>query len=57
VHNFDAGGLLPPGNPGGKVPPVCVAVTGVKNGKFVRIDPTGKGFMCKGTFFPVKLSS
>ena len=48
VNNFSANGLLPNQNPGGKVPPVCVAVTGVQNGQFVRLDPATKGFECNG---------
>src|ERR1700761_3131433 len=56
VNNFTADGLLPPGNPGGKVPPHCVVVAGVKNGQFVRVNPASKGFDCDGTFVPYKAS-
>ena len=45
ITSFDANGLLPTENPGGRVPSNCVAVVGVDNGKFVRLDPA-MGFDC-----------
>jgi hypothetical protein len=35
---------------------VCDVIAQAKNGKFVRVEPTGTGFECKGTIVgqPVK---
>ena len=56
ITSFDAGGMIGPTNPGGKVPGVCDVIAGVKNGGFVRLAPT-TGFECKGTFVPLAASS
>ena len=51
VTTFDAGGMIGPTNPGGKVPGVCDVIAGVKNGAFVRVTPAS-GYVCNGTFVP-----
>jgi len=56
ITSFDAGGMIGPTNPGGKVPGVCDVIAGVKNGAFVREAPAS-GFECKGTFVPYTASS
>lgn len=58
MHDYDAGGLLPPGtNIGEKTPSNCLVGMQVQNGKFVRVSPTEKGtFDCDGNKPPVKLT-
>jgi len=58
MHDYDAGGLLPPGtNIGAKAPSSCLVGMQVQNGKFVRVSPTEKGkFDCDGNKPPVKLT-
>lgn len=55
VNNFNADGLLPTSDPGVKIPPHCVVMATVKDGKFVREDPKTTGFECNGVFHSVKL--
>lgn len=52
TKSFSADGLLPPGNVGEKIPNNCVVMTGVRDGKFVRLDPAKTGFLCNGSFVP-----
>jgi ABC-type branched-subunit amino acid transport system substrate-binding protein len=57
ITSFDAGGMVGPTNPGGKVPGVCEVIAGVKDGAFVRIDPPSSGFECNGAFVAYKAGS
>ncbi|MGA8682466.1 MAG: ABC transporter substrate-binding protein [Acidimicrobiales bacterium] len=49
ITNFDAGGLIAPDNPAGKVPPNCFIVAKVVNGQWQRVSPS-TGFTCSGTY-------
>ena len=49
ITTFDAGGLIAPDNPAGKVPPDCFVVAKVANGHWERVSPS-TGFMCAGTY-------
>jgi hypothetical protein len=51
VTHFDAGGLLAPANPARKLPSSCTVLLHVSGGKFVRIQPSGTGFDCSGSYF------
>ena len=57
VDSFDADGLITQTDPGNKVPPVCNLIAGVRDAKFLRIDPPTTGFECNGTFHPYSASS
>jgi ABC-type branched-subunit amino acid transport system substrate-binding protein len=57
VTTFDAGGLIGPTNPGGKVPGVCAVIAGVANGAYIRVKPATSGFTCDGTFVPYTATS
>jgi hypothetical protein len=49
VHDFDAGGLIPPTDIGGRKGGSCFVLMQVKSGKFVRVQPTKPGtFDCSG---------
>jgi ABC-type branched-subunit amino acid transport system substrate-binding protein len=50
IHDFSAGGLLPPANPGGKQGSTCMVIAGISAGKFLRLDPPTKGFECDGVY-------
>jgi hypothetical protein len=43
VHDFTGGGFLVPTDVAGKTPSKCIAIVQVKNGAWVRVDPTKKG--------------
>jgi hypothetical protein len=43
MHNFDAGGMVPPIDVGRQIGSTCVVGMQVTNGKFVRIDPIQPG--------------
>jgi hypothetical protein len=50
IHDFDAGGLIPKTDIGGKKGSSCFIMMQVQNGKFVRLDPTQPGtFDCSGS--------
>lgn len=51
ITSFDASGLLAPDNPAAKKSSNCYVMAGIKNGQFVREDPTGRGFACNSTYF------
>ncbi len=55
VTSFDAGGLISPSNPAKDQPSVCMDIAGIRNGKWVRLDPSS-GFECDGSFFAVNPS-
>ena len=55
VHNFTAGGLVAPTDPGNRIGTHCVLVAGVTNGQWVRVHPS-TGYDCSGVFHPVPLS-
>jgi ABC-type branched-subunit amino acid transport system substrate-binding protein len=46
LHHWDGGGTGPAVDPAGRLPTDCYMYTTVKNGKFVRLWPTGGGFAC-----------
>ena len=49
TKQFDAGGFIPPTDVGAKTGSVCYVMMQVKNGKFVRVNPTKPGtFDCTG---------
>ena len=54
VHDFNAGGLVAPTDPGNRVGSHCVLVAGVTNGHWVRVHPA-TGYDCNGVFHPVPL--
>ena len=51
VDNFDANGLIAPAGPGTKRQPTCNLFMQVKGGKFTRLEPRGRGFVCGGSIF------
>jgi Periplasmic binding protein len=56
THDFDAGGMAPKTDIGGKKGSPCVVGLQVKNGKFVRVDPVDKGkFDCSGKPYSITL--
>jgi hypothetical protein len=49
THDFDAGGMAPPTDIGGKKSQPCLVGLQVRNGEFVRVTPEEKGeFNCTG---------
>jgi ABC-type branched-subunit amino acid transport system substrate-binding protein len=48
IDQFDANGLVAPAGPASKRQPVCDLFMQVKAGRFVRVDPPGKGYICDG---------
>jgi hypothetical protein len=57
LHDFEAGGLMPPTDVGGKKISPCLVGMQVQNGKFVRVSPTEKGkFNCGEGKPPVVLT-
>jgi ABC-type branched-subunit amino acid transport system substrate-binding protein len=46
VTTFDAGGLLAPANPAGKLSSTCWILTRITNQKFERLNPAGSGYAC-----------
>lgn len=47
ITNFDASGLIVPGNPAANIPTQCFLLAQVKNGSIVRVPPTPKSsFYC-----------
>lgn len=51
IIKFDAKGLLAEASPTGRQPATCWTVGQIKGGKFVRLEPTDKGFSCAGAEF------
>ena len=51
IDNFDANGLLAPSGPASKRQATCDMFMQVKGGKFVRLEPAGRGFLCGGSIF------
>jgi hypothetical protein len=48
MHNFDAGGMVPPADIGRRIGSTCLVGMQVENGKFVRVDPIQPGtFECE----------
>jgi ABC-type branched-subunit amino acid transport system substrate-binding protein len=57
LHDFDAGGMTPQLDIGGRKGSVCLVGMQVQNGKFVRVSPTEPGkFDCGGDKPPVTLT-
>jgi len=58
IHDFDAGGMAPPGTDiGGKILSTCLVGMQVPNGKFVRVDPVKPGtFDCDKNKPPLTFS-
>ena len=50
VDQFDANGLLAPGGPASKTPPICYIMVQVHDGKFQRLDDPPAGYRCDGTY-------
>jgi ABC-type branched-subunit amino acid transport system substrate-binding protein len=58
ITNFDSQGLIAPTDPGQKMGTHCVVMANVRNGQWVRVDPTTPGkFDCSGTYYPIPLSA
>jgi ABC-type branched-subunit amino acid transport system substrate-binding protein len=55
IHNFDAQGLQAPSDPGNKMGTHCIVIAGIKNGQWVRINPSS-GLDCNGVYHNVPLS-
>jgi branched-chain amino acid transport system substrate-binding protein len=51
IDRFDANGMMAESGPASKRQPTCDMFMRVQAGKFVRLDPPGKGFICGGTIF------
>ena len=51
IDKFDGNGMLAESGPASKRQPVCNMFMRVQGGKFVRVDPPGKGFICEGSIF------
>jgi len=52
IHEFDAGGLIAPSDPGAGKPATCWMLAQVRGGRFVRVLPPDKGFVCEpGGYF------
>ena len=51
LDDFDANGLLANAGPASKRQPTCNLFMQVKGGKFTRVEPAGKGFLCEGEIF------
>jgi ABC-type branched-subunit amino acid transport system substrate-binding protein len=51
IDNFDSNGLLAQGGPASKRQPTCNMFLRIQGGKFVRVDPAGKGYLCEGGIF------
>lgn len=49
--SFDAGGMIAESNPGDQKPSTCWMVGQIKGGKYVRLEPSDKGFSCEGAEF------
>jgi ABC-type branched-subunit amino acid transport system substrate-binding protein len=49
IHNFDSNGFVAPADVGNKVPPACYMILKVQDGKFVRVTPADKGYLCSPT--------
>jgi ABC-type branched-subunit amino acid transport system substrate-binding protein len=56
ITSYNAGGLVGQNDPGQKQGTHCVVIANVQNGQWVRVDPTGTGFDCSGTYHSVSLS-
>ena len=57
LHEFDANGMMPKTDIGGKVPSTCYVGMQVQNGKFVRVSPTQPGtFDCDDNKPPITVS-
>jgi branched-chain amino acid transport system substrate-binding protein len=52
IHDFDANGLIPPGDVGGRTATNCYVIVKVQGGKFVRDHPS-TGYDCNGGYFRV----
>ncbi len=46
ITTFDDNGMIAASDPAGKKPATCWAIITIKNGKYVRVSPTDKGFTC-----------
>ena len=56
MGTFNANGLTPGSDPGKRIGPHCLIISGIQNGQFVRLDPPTSGFECNGTYLNVPLS-
>ena len=55
INTFNADGLIAPTNPGQKEGSHCLVMANVRNGAWVRVDPSS-GFNCNGTYHNIPLS-
>jgi ABC-type branched-subunit amino acid transport system substrate-binding protein len=55
ITSFDSDGLIGQTNPGDKEGSHCVVMAAVRNGGWVRVDPSS-GFNCNGTYHNLTLS-
>jgi ABC-type branched-subunit amino acid transport system substrate-binding protein len=51
IDQFDANGLVAPAGPASKRQPSCSMYLRIQGGRFVRVAPQGKGFICEGSIF------
>ena len=51
ITNFTASGLLAATNPAKKLPSNCDLIATIKNGQFVRVQPSKSGFDCSSKFY------
>jgi hypothetical protein len=49
IHNFDSNGFVAPADVGSKQPPGCYMILNVQDGKFLRVTPSDKGYLCSPT--------
>jgi len=57
ITNFDSGGLTATFDPGQRLGAHCMVIAGIRNGQWVRLDPTPSGFECNGAYHDVPLSA
>ena len=50
IHQFDANGILGPGDPAGKGPDKCYVIVDIHGGKFVRAPDSASGYRCDGVY-------
>jgi ABC-type branched-subunit amino acid transport system substrate-binding protein len=51
ITSFGANGLLATSDPAAKKPSACYLMAVIKNGHYVREQPTGSGFACNTTYY------
>jgi ABC-type branched-subunit amino acid transport system substrate-binding protein len=51
ITNFNAGGLIAPGDPSAKTPPSCYLMGRIVKGNFQRVSTPAPGFRCNSTYY------